>query len=371
MPFEFPDRWKAEKIEMLDTTDSLGKIFKLSNVTYFDKDDMETVHIPGKTFIAFSEFYIWHYLYDNLAQFEYLKTQIPDLNMLMFCPTSSNGGTIEEFLEDMQYLDFHNRSAEKLDPQPHKYLEDTFKIFVNQKEIHNIYKNNLKFDEVYFVNDQQRLFQKQLSELNTQFWFGVPHAFWILQNYESKAHRTRPIFDDTWWRQLGIMQMRKKLLQHLNEIDTKTPENIFLSRKDANKRYERTVKASILKIHDRVVDLEIDNMIEDFFVSKGYTPINLEGMGYLEQTKYFQNAKSIAGLVGSGFCQTLVCNPNAVVTEIMVNKRYNFTYRFIAEHVGFVLKQLDLRQLDEDKEKIAIVLEKAYGHIESLKRSKE
>jgi len=39
MPFEFPDRWKAEKIEMLDTTDSLGKIFKLSNVTYFDKDD--------------------------------------------------------------------------------------------------------------------------------------------------------------------------------------------------------------------------------------------------------------------------------------------------------------------------------------------
>ena len=371
MTFSHPDRWSADNLEFLESSDSFGKVFKLSNVKYFDKDNSTTVHYPGKTFIAFAEAYIWHYLYDNLAQFEYLKTQVSDLKMVMFCPTSSEGGTIQEFLEDMKYLNFHNRSNEKTEIETHKYLEDTFNIFVNQENISNLYKNNMTFEEVYFVRDQQSLFVDTLSKNMIKFWFGVPYAYWIKPNYEANAHMTRDIFDETWWRQIGLMKMRQKLLLELNKNNIKTPEKIFISRKDANLRYQKSINPAIVKIHDRMVNVEVDSMIEDFFVSRGYHPLTLEGMSYLEQTKYFQNAKSIAGIIGSGFCQTLVCNPNAVVTEIMLNKRYNFTYKFISSEVGFNLNQIDLRKISEDKEKISMVLEKKYQYIESLLKIKD
>ena len=370
MAFDFPDRWSAEKIDVIDATDSIGKIFKLSNVSYKTGVESETIHFPGKTFIAFSELWIWHYLYDNLAQFEYLKTQIPDLKMRMFCPTSFSGGTIDSFLEECKRMNFHVLSDTELDVQPHKYLVDTFKIFVDQEDIFDIYSKNMTFDEVYFVIDQQRLFNTVLAEYNERFWFGVRHAYWIKDDYEGVAHRTRDLFMDSWWREIGILSMREKLLKELNKINTQTPKKIFLSRKDANERYAKTLNPAVVAIHDRVIKKETDDLIEDYFIQKGYTPVLLEGMGYLEQLKYFQNADSIAGLIGSSFCQTLVCDPKCCVSEILINKRYDFTYRFISDNVGYKLARLDLRKIVDEPDKIIEQLEKHYGYTQVIEKFK-
>lgn len=370
MPFDFPERWSAGKIDVIDATDSLGKIFKLSNVSYNINPEQKTIHFPGKTFIAYSELWIWHYLYDNIAQFEYLKTQIPDVKMRMFCPTSFSGGTIENFLEEAKRMNFHTLSETELDKQPHKYLEDTFKIFVDQEDIFDIYTYNMTFDEVYFVIDQQRLFSTVLQNYNERFWFGVSHAYWLKNDFEKNSHTTRDLFMDSWWREIGILAMRERLIAELNKINIETPKKIFLSRKDANKRYKETLNPAVVPIHDRLIKEEIDDLIENYFIDKGYKPIILEGMGYLEQLKYFQNATSIAGIIGSSLCQTLVCDPKCCVSEILINKRYEFSYKFISENVGYKLARLDLRRINEEPEKIVNQLDKHYGYIQNIERFK-
>jgi len=161
--------------------------------------------------------------------------------------------------------------------------------------------------------------------------------------------------------------MRNIFLKKLKDVNIETPKKIFLSRKDANERYK---EKGLGPSFDRYCSDEINEVIEEFFISKGYHSIILEGMGYLEQLNYFKNATHIAGVIGSSFCQTLVCNPSAIVSQIMVNKRYDFTYQFISEMAGYYLNDIDLRSVYPDLNKIKLILETKYGFIEALDRSR-
>jgi hypothetical protein len=368
MTYQFPERWKAESVEVIDVEESFGKIFKLSNVSYTNREHKQTIHIPGKTYIGLADFYIWHFLYDSVAQFCYLKTKIKDLNPFFISPAVMKNGTKEEFLDQLRYISFHVESDTVRETQPHKYFEDLFEIFITQDNMYNLESYNFTFEEVYFVYDNVRYFNKIPQLVNTgRQWFGVPYAYWINNSWESRAHLTRGIFPETWWRSLGILEMRNIFLKKLKENTTETPKKIFLSRKDANGRYK---ERGLSPTFDRHCSDEVDETIEDFFVSKGYYPIVLEGMGYLEQLNYFKNATHIAGIVGSAFCQTLVCNPSAVVSQIMVNKRYDFTYQFISEMVGYHLNDIDLRTVYPNLDKIKLTLETKYNFAESVYRGK-
>jgi hypothetical protein len=368
MTYQFPDRWKAESVEVIDTPDSFGKIFKLSNVSYTNKSHTETIHVPGKTFIGLADFYIWHFLYDSIAQFCYLKTQIKDINLFFIAPAVVEPGTKDDFLDQMKYISFHAKSDTIKEPQPHKYFEDIFEIFVTQEHIYNLDSVNFTFEEVYFVYDNVRYFNRVPELLHAgKHWFNIPYAYWINNSWESRAHITRGVFPETWWRSIGILEMRNIFLKKLKDVKTETPKKIFLSRKDANGRYK---ERGLSPTFDRYCSDEVDSTVEDFFVSRGYHPIVLEGMGYLEQLNYFKNATHIAGIVGSSFCQTLVCNPSAIVSQIMVNRKYDFTYQFISEMVGYHLNDIDLRSVYPVIDKIKLILEKKYGFIESVHRSK-
>jgi hypothetical protein len=368
MSYQFPERWKAESVEVIDTSESFGKIFKLSNVSYTDKSHKETIHVPGKTFIGLADAYIWHFLYDSIAQLCYLKTKINDLNAFFISPAAMINGTKNEFLEQNKYMSFHIKSDTIRKIQPHKYFEDLFEIFVTQENMYNLESCNFTFEEVYFVYDNVRYFNRIQDLLSTgRHWFGVPYAYWINSSWESRAHITRAIFPETWWRSIGILEMRNIFLKKLKDVNIETPKKIFLSRKDANERYK---EKGLGPSFDRYCSDEINEVIEEFFISKGYHSIILEGMGYLEQLNYFKNATHIAGVIGSSFCQTLVCNPSAIVSQIMVNKRYDFTYQFISEMAGYYLNDIDLRSVYPDLNKIKLILETKYGFIEALDRSR-
>jgi len=362
--------WSVEKIEEIDATDSIGKIFKLSGVKYTNNPNEETIHYPGKTFMGTATLYIWHYLYETIAQFEYLKTQIPDLNMVMFSETGHTDITIEEFLNAMKEQNFYNKKGVNYFPEPHKYFEDTFKVYVNQKYINNFRTTNVSFDEIYFTFDQKKAFVDIMQKGIGKFWFGLPHAYWIKPNFETFTKNTRDYFYEIWWRDLGLMCMRNTWLKELKNDESTTPKKILISRKDANLRYKENTIDAILPLHDRLIDEDLNNMVEDYFVANGYTSITLEGMGYLEQLRYFKNAESIVAIIGSGLCQTFICDHDVNVTEILLNKRYNFSYEFIAENVGFKLCRLDLRKFSEDKEKVQNSLEAHLGYLKSLEALK-
>ena len=61
--------FEMESVEMVDVPESVGKIFKLKNVNFTPVRGGEVVEVPGKTFLVGAGYYIWHFLFDELAAY--------------------------------------------------------------------------------------------------------------------------------------------------------------------------------------------------------------------------------------------------------------------------------------------------------------
>lgn len=368
------NHWKTEKAEALSVPESYGKIFKLTNVSYTPKNFIHEVHIPGKTYIAEAEHFIHHYLYDNLAQYLYLKKHIPDLKYYTFLPKEYDEDlqrfpgprTSKEFLDQVKITNFHGGINKNLgDKYPHKYHEDIFDLFVTQEELYSYVYTKVTFDEVYFVYDRKRYWHNNSKLLNLGMQdFGVHYVYWYPEDkWEINSDNWRKIFYERWWQELGQMELRKLVLDKIKDYPTDTPKKIFISRSDALKRYSVKADSLLLRYHTP----EINDVFEEKFKESGYTILELEGMGYLEQVNYFKNADHVAGIMGSGFCQTLFCDPTATILQIAINPKFTFDYGFAADPIGVKIKRLNLTSLMNNHSNIQIrkdkVLEAIDKHI--------
>lgn len=361
--------WTFDTVEIIDVPESFGKIFKLTNVKMTCvKKDAKTIHIKGKKFLGEALYYIWHYMYDNLVQYLYLKKHIKDLDYWTFIPHELHDGTREEFFNQIKRVSFHNVKTEDLDPYPHKYHEDIFDIFVNQDYFYTTNNYNLVFDEVYFCFDYQRLFtyDKKMITSGKQF-FHVNYAYWYPDNWEERANKQRAIFNETWWRDIGMLEMKKIFMEKLKDYPTDTPKKIFISRKDSLARHSMLADKTAARLHP----IALEELVEDCFVNAGYTPLTLEGMGYLEQLNLFRNADRIAGVVGSGFCQTFISNTDSIISPIYVNNNYDFSYDFIVRNTGAKLNNIDIRPLMSQKEKIKMSIEKNIAFMDAYVESRQ
>ena len=161
-------RWSAEKIELVDVPESYGKIFKLSNVKYTYNKNLEYKKVEGKTFFGKARYHLWHYLYDELSQYCYLKKHIPDLNYFITSPPPFLDCSKLDFFEQLKHISFYTFYPVKPEVESHKFFEDLFKIFVKQDYIYNFENEssgNFIFDEIYFVEDQTDSFQKIIETL--------------------------------------------------------------------------------------------------------------------------------------------------------------------------------------------------------------
>jgi capsular polysaccharide biosynthesis protein len=166
--------------------------------------------------------------------------------------------------------------------------------------------------------------------------------------------------------------MRSLFLKELESYPVTPHKKIFISRRDADERYRKQIlEQEKLSSFFRYVDPEINDKIEDYYISRGYYPVNFEGMSYLDQLNYIKNATHVAGLIGSGFTSLFVAKQGCIVTEILVNKKYNFTYKFLADLVPFKFNRLDLRLLVGAPEKFEEVFKLKTRYIDSLEESYE
>jgi hypothetical protein len=358
-------RWTVESLEVLDSPDSLGKIFKLSNATVITNKNFETIHIPGKTYIGEAQLYLWHFIYDDLAQYSYLKKHIPDLNLFLFAAKELKCSTKEEFLNEIQHFSFHQRHEEKLDNYPHRYFEDLVPLFLKQDHLPNLWNGNYSFEEIYFVHDTKYYF-KNLIELiqSGNHWFGLRYAFWLpFGQWENRADRHRTIFPDSWWRDIGMLELRKVFLDQIKDYPKDTPKKIFVSRQDAQKRHRLVNDPGV--VNQRIIEDDLLEAVEDSFESNGYEMVHLEGMGYFDQLNLFKNATHVAGFAGTGLGQTLVCNPRIVLTQLFATPLYQFSYKFISKVIKFRLQNIDFRHVSE-RDKIKEVIDKHCGYADSF-----
>lgn len=363
--------FKLESIEIVDVPESVAKIFKIKNATFTPAPkDKEVVRVTGKTFFVSAGYYIWHFLFDELAAYLYVKKHIKDLNLFWVYNEDIYGNTKEEFLEEIKTRSFYSQNTTGV--EVHKYFEDIMKIFGGQDYVFSpkVKDVNYHFDELYIVWDPLTFFKETKHDFLKlgSHWSGVPYAWWGRQNWSDTDRYSGEIFEHQWWRNIGILELRSLFLKELESYPIYPHKKIFISRRDADKRYKIQF-AEKDKEFFRYTDPEVNNFIEDYYVSQGYHAVNFEGMGYLDQLNCIRSATHVAGIIGSGFTSMFVAKPGAVLIEILVNKQYNFSYNFLASLVPFKHHRIDIRVLMGSPEKFEEIFKIKNNYINALEES--
>lgn len=313
-----------------------NSILRLTNLFRFFDVEKPTKIIKGKTFVAPLSRKYWHFLHESLAQYEVLKKRIPDLKIY--------------------FVDFHGLAAKDgFEDSSTAFCKGLAEFYLDSEEFSSIFKDldveyripasNLLFEEAYFIADYEHLVPPT-SWAHTGFtppWYR-DDIDWV------GDHWVGPNGRDAWIKE-GVQLLRDRLISKV-EKSTKYPEKIYISRRDATERYKRLIMSgettdtkSINEAHERNYD---ETSLEDYFIDMGYTPVCLEGMPYIEQMNHFYNAKTVAGLIGSGFCNIIFSSPEVELVEIHVSATFEFSYSYLIRFLDLGQKYTMIELRDED-----------------------
>lgn len=110
--------------------------------------------------------------------------------------------------------------------------------------------------------------------------------------------------------------LREKFLPHISSIG-KTPERIFISRKNAHVR--------------RVTN---EARVSQFLKGYGFQTVCLEELPFLEQVKLFANAQFIVAIHGAGMANLVFASPSAKVIELCPPSYINSCFWRITQQLG-------------------------------------
>lgn len=348
----------CESIELIDILDHNLKIIKIKNLYITNnvvnlndnnKKNNKYFKFEGKNFVSTFHTHYFHFIVERMCQYEFLKQYYPDLKNIFIEIEGSdrnnrNDVSGKDFFDYLKTKNFH--SEEALSHEPHKYFEDLFNIYSFDKNIYSFYDDNLFFEELYLIIDDLVWIPKYLYEKNN-----CPLPPWFYEDWwnENRAYLNSYMNLDSWQKN-GMILFKKNIKQFLKK-DKKYYENIYISREDANQRYNKIInnknpkKIGLQNAIERY--LPYNSNIENIFYKNNYKIVNLEGMSFLEQANIFFNAKKIAGLSGSGFVNLIFCEENTKIMEIVTTKKDGFTYIKFCENFNLKRHLVDLINIKE------------------------
>jgi hypothetical protein len=352
-----------ESYEIIKVKETNLNLIKLKNVTLFPHPTVTTkkdpVVINGKTFISLFHYHYHHFLIDTVAQYEFIKKYVPELNIEFLARDAAYLWRKKEDLSDYSpqlFIDYiktkhfgSSRDVIDLGVEQHKYFEGIFNMYNKSKNklIYSDITDNIVFEEVYFLVDDFEFFQPQYLKEIGLTENEIP---WL--SPEWKTTSGSKLFE-SWgklaWEHDGI-RCASKVIKPLIKKDTKSPKKIYISRQLANKRYiEEKSKLDFWAVDKNLKArvFEEEDQLEDFFVKNGYTSVTLEGTPFLEQMQLFYNATHIASLSGSGLVNIIGCDVDAKIIEIRAIKQFAYNYHDYARALGLQLKLIDLPSADK------------------------
>lgn len=227
-----------------------------------------------------------------------------------------------------KFFDFSNTKKLNIDNFSEKFSKIPRKIKLFKKPIINISTmgNNSYFHWLFFPGliNISSLDNSELSDLkNYLFYIGplkkIPNyiydTFKIL-NISKKQIITKPCtsnliissyqenyFDSVTQRHISFL--RKYFLPHVLIKNNTNSDKIYIARKDKGSR-------------------NLDNLIkfEEFIITiKNFKKVYLEELSLFDQISIFRNAKFIIGVHGAGMSNTVFCNNNVKIIEIIPSNR--------------------------------------------------
>lgn len=369
-------KMEIESFEVIEVDESNLNIIKLNNVMLFSPPDnidvKDPISIKGKTFLSLFHYHYHHFVIDTVAQYEYIKKYVPDLNIEFMIresshdwsngmPLGNNPDLFKKYLKNKHFST--TRDVVDVGVEQHKYFEGIFDMYNigSDKLVYSEYNDQIIFEEVYFLVDDFEFFSidalKEVGLTEKQ----IP---WLSDEWIRSSGST--LFE-SWgkmqWEKAGVAAA-SLFIKPMLVKDNASPKKIYISRKLANKRYLEEKK----RMDSGYVDLNIESRvfneedtIESFFIKNGYTPVILEGMSFLDQMNLFYNATHVAGLSGSGFINMIACQTSAKILEIRALKSFHYWYNDYGVALGLNHTTIDLRGHEELNLDIMECLER-YAH---------
>lgn len=272
----------------------------------------------GKFFIfEIPNFQYYHVMSEKIGQYELLKQLIPDLQLLC----------INNKKEDF-YMEYNNN------------------LYINILQILDPY--NITIEDILFLENGD-IYVEQIFYYNiidTCYLNQFPNGLEIYQTIDMDQFHV-----DSFYKTLNVYKkylqkndkLAKKIFITRRSINNQTREYNFLinNMQNLTKDQQDTLEQyctnaggiNNLKklIKERYITEYDENILENFFESKGYKIIDPYNMSFFEQINAYYNATHIASVRGSGLVNTIFCQENTHVFIINVNNAYNFEYKTVAE----------------------------------------
>jgi hypothetical protein len=322
--------WSAGSIEKV--TDQLYKITDLK----WSVPSNDYVRVEGSSYLATYNLHYWHFIHEDLANFEGLKQQIPDLTLRLFdIHGAVNPDTKElhqEVVDKASYLPFFL----EMYPQDVTLTRDQGVIF------ETVYVGMTTCD----IYAEGELFSEH--GLYPAFIPGNPgFPEWSSSEWPHEVD----------YALTGIRTLAEKV-RSFGHADDTAAKKIFITRKDVNARLKQLIGDPD---HEHLVRTRYyqDEFLWDFFESRGYEIVCLEDMTYEEEITLFMSASHVAGPTGAGLVNLYLSNPGTKLIELMLIPDFDWTYIHFQNAFDIDYEKVDLR-LYSDSEKLKFLADISY-----------
>jgi hypothetical protein len=242
--------------------------------------------ISGKSFIidlvGYSHF---HFIYDKIAQYEFIKSYDPDVNLYIVANS-------KYFYEENGLID--DLKALYSIPESNILNIDSGEKYIFKNLFFIWSTHNFLFKDLFFGEYFDPWFSKK------DFKFYIETIYPLLQS-----------------------RFRSYIKPQVNP-DLK----IFISRFHQHETNGRD------KNDFRYISKNDEIKLENFFKYKGYRIVTAEKLGLLEQVELYSGASRIAGIKASGLVNTIFCKKEAEIIAINLDDEYQVWYDYICMFAG-------------------------------------
>ncbi len=283
------------------------------------------INLSGNYFVfPDSEDFYFHTLRDYIAQFELIKTYIPDLIPIVFCSCTLDRPNPEP----SPCIGSNPVSS------PQKFIRSTYKeslVIVNWATVSHVHLENLHF---IYLTGPSELDQIIDTYSYDKIVLETGNAY-PLENYFSETLRTKfssHIKNSQLGKKIYVSRLKESKLtwQLSSSWDAYYSNGVLPEDMDmvlAVKTIAKALPESLEELEirkARAFSVEDEEKLENYFKSRGYEVISPGDFSVEEQIELFSSSSYIAGAGGSGMTNTLFCNSDTKIILISAGNIFNF-----------------------------------------------
>lgn len=306
--FYHPDNWTIESAELEFQKDAYVPIIRVKGLRFHSikkspikmlEDVKPEIIIKGVSFLAPAAVPYYHAVTDVLAHYHDLKKYIPETK-IVFCANQIWAESVSGASDDL-----------------YPYMKDILDKYAGSFVVDTLGQDILFEEVVFFVNEC--------------LWMGDRPVPYQIQKDLCQFSQTE-IIDDH-------QRSFNRLKELMNNYCTPTPgKKLYITRTSRTpKRHIRSRSNTDYFLKEKAARVyEDEHLIEDFFVSKGFTVVDPSLMTVWEQQELFKDAEMVAAIKGTNIFNAAWMQKHQTVIILYTTKFWNYEFEHYFKHLKHI-----------------------------------